>query len=51
MNPLTNHELLRIVAIFRGIKQQQVLDAAAVFVEAGIKAMEITYNTPGAAQF
>lgn len=38
--------MLRIVAIFRGVDLQQALDAAAVFVEAGIKAIEVTYNTP-----
>ena len=38
--------MLRIVAIFRGVDLQQALDAAAVFVQAGIKAIEVTYNTP-----
>ena len=42
--------MLRIVAIFRGVDLQQALDAAAVFVEAGIKAIEITYNTPDVAR-
>lgn len=50
MNLHNNQETLRIVAIFRKISHRQVLDAAAVFVEAGIKALEITYNTPDAAQ-
>lgn len=46
MNLHNYQEMLRIVAIFRGVDLQQALDAAAVFVEAGIKAIEVTYNTP-----
>ncbi len=50
MNLHNNQEMLRIVAIFRGVGLQQALDAAAVFVEAGIKAIEVTYNTPDVAR-
>ncbi len=45
MNLHNNQEILRIVAIFRGVDLQQAMDAAAVFVDAGIKAIEITCNT------
>ena len=46
MNLHDNQEMLRIVAILRGTSHQQALDAAAVFVKAGIKAIEVTCNTP-----
>ncbi|MBW2683810.1 MAG: bifunctional 4-hydroxy-2-oxoglutarate aldolase/2-dehydro-3-deoxy-phosphogluconate aldolase, partial [Deltaproteobacteria bacterium] len=45
MNLHNNQEILRILAIFRGVDLQQAMDAAAVFVDAGIKAIEITCNT------
>lgn len=49
MNLNDNQEMLKLVAILRGLSHQQALTAAAVFMDAGIRAIEVTYNTPGVA--
>ena len=47
---MTNHEqLLRLVAIMRGLPPEQALKSAEVLAEAGIRAIEVTFNTQGAA--
>jgi 2-dehydro-3-deoxyphosphogluconate aldolase/(4S)-4-hydroxy-2-oxoglutarate aldolase len=45
MNVDIKQEDLRLVAILRGVSLSQAMDTTAVFVEAGIKAVEVTYNT------
>lgn len=39
-----------VVAILRGISQEQLLPAVEQLIIAGIRAVEITFNTPGAAE-
>lgn len=48
MNVDKKQEDLRLVAILRGVRLSQAMDATAVFAEAGIKAVEVTYNTEDA---
>ena len=48
MNLEDNQEALRLVAILRGTTLTQALEATEVFVDAGIKAVEVTYNTEDA---
>ena len=48
MNLTDNQELLRLVAILRGVSLAEALEATEVFVDAGIKAVEVTYNTEDA---
>ena len=48
MNLQDNQEALRLVAILRGVTLTQAIEATEVFVDAGIKAVEVTYNTEDA---
>lgn len=41
---------LRLVAIIRGFTLEQTIRATECFVKAGIKAVEVTYNTQGASE-
>lgn len=48
MNLKDNQDALRLVAILRGVTRVQAMEATEVFVDAGLKAVEITYNTKDA---
>ena len=45
MNVQNTQEILKLVAILRGVTLTQALDATKILVEAGIKAVEVTFNT------
>jgi 2-dehydro-3-deoxyphosphogluconate aldolase/(4S)-4-hydroxy-2-oxoglutarate aldolase len=43
-------EQTRIIAIVRGIEEQHIVGTAQALLDGGVRAMEITLNTPGAAR-
>ncbi len=46
----SNTRLIRLVAILRGVTPDQAMKVAEVLCEAGIRAIEVTFNTDGAAK-
>lgn len=40
----------KVTSILRGISEQQVLSTVSALYEGGIRSVEITFNTPGAAR-
>lgn len=45
-----DREQLKLVAIFRGLTETEALQTADVFIDAGVRAIEVTCNTDNASQ-